>query len=79
MKYNNYDLRDREFWRAERESGKALAKIYKDNGTPEKIFSEVAKYGMEIAELRHELQVARRYFKMWDNEWQKAIEEGSEE
>lgn len=78
MKYNNYDLRDREFWRAERASGKALAKIYKDNGTPEKIYKEVAKYGTEIAELRHELAVARRYFKMWDKEWQQAIKEGSE-
>jgi hypothetical protein len=78
MKYTNYDLRDREFWRAERTSGKALAKIYKDNGMQEKIFSEVAKYGMEIAELRHELSVARRYFKMWDKEWKQAIKEGSE-
>lgn len=79
MKYKNYHLWDREFWRAERASGKALAKIYKDNGTPEKIFSEVAKYGTEIAELRHELAVARRYFKMWDKEWKQAIKEGSEE
>lgn len=79
MKYTNYNLRDREFWRAERASGKALAKIYKDRGTPEDIYKEVARYGTEIAELRHELAVARRYFKMWDAEWKQAIKEGSEE
>lgn len=76
MRYENYDMRDKDFWKCEREAGEALVKFAKDgydkgdyelgNG----ILDKLQKQGLYIAQLKHELLVAKKYQKMWEKNWQ---------
>lgn len=76
MRYENYDMRDKGFWKCEKEAGEALVKFAKDgydkgdyelgNG----ILDKLQKQGAYIAQLKHELAVAKKYQKMWEKNWQ---------
>lgn len=80
MKYENYDMRDKSFWKSEKEAGEALVKFAKDgydkgdyelgNG----ILDKLQKQGLYIAQLKHELTVAKKYQKMWEKNWQEFYE-----
>ena len=76
MRYENYDMQDKDFWKCEKEAGEALVKFAKDgydkgdyelgNG----ILDKLQKQGLYIAQLKHELAVAKKYQKMWEKNWQ---------
>lgn len=80
MRYENYDMRDKDFWKCEKEAGEALVKFAKDgydrgdyelgNG----ILDKLQKQGLYIAQLKHELVVAKKYQKMWEKNWQEFYE-----
>jgi len=76
MKYENYDMRDKDFWKSEKEAGEAIVKFAKDgydNGDYEwgnGILEKLQKQGLYIAQLKHELLVAKKYQKMWEKNWQ---------
>lgn len=76
MKYENYDMRDKDFWKCEKEAGEALVKLAKDGYSEGKhelgneLLEKLQKQGLYIAQLKHELLVAKKYQKMWEKNWQ---------
>ena len=69
-------MRDKYFWKCEREAGEALVKLAKDGydeGNHElgnELLEKLQKQRLYIAQLKHELIVAKKYQKMWEKNWQ---------
>ena len=76
MKYENYDMRDKDFWKIENQSGEALVKFAKekydngDNSLGNELLHMVEENRLYIAKLEHELKVAKKYQKKWEKNWQ---------
>ena len=76
MKYENYDMRDKDFWKIENQSGEALVKFAKekyddgDNSLGNELLHMLEENRLYIAKLEHELKVAKKYQKMWEKNWQ---------
>ena len=76
MKYENYDIRDKYFWKCEKEAGEALVKFAKDGydkgeyEVGDELLWKIQKQRVYIAQLKHELAVADKYQKMWEKNWQ---------
>lgn len=80
MRYENFDIRDNYFWRCERDAGGALVKLAKDGydkGDHElgnELLGKLQKQGLYIAQLKHELAIAKKYQKMWEKDWKEFYE-----
>jgi len=80
MKYENYDMRDKDFWKCEKEAGEALVKLAKDGYSEGKhelgneLLGKLQKQGLYIAQLKHELAIAKKYQKMWEKDWKEFYE-----
>lgn len=80
MKYENYDMTDKIFWKIENQSGEALVKFAKekyddgDNSLGNELLHMVEENRLYIAKLEHELKVAKKYMKMAEKNWQNFYE-----
>lgn len=74
--FDNYDVRDKAFWKAEREAGKTLVKFigekYKngDKSGGNELLQRLEEMRIREATARKEATIARKYIKMLEEDWE---------